>query len=124
MNANIRRMLVSGMVMPALDFLALFVAGALYPEYSHVRQVASDLGAAGAPYGYATAFNIALVAVGVSGLAGSLGLALGLLRLGAARSLAVMAGVVPAMPSLSLVLSGLFPLPSTTLVSSYCWSEF
>jgi len=112
MNVDIRRLLVAGMAMPALYFLALFIAGALYPEYSHVRQVASDLGAVGAPYGYATAFNIALVAVGLSGLAGSLGLALGLSRLGAARSLAVMAGLVPAMPSVSLVQSGLFPLPS------------
>ena len=112
MNVDIRSLLVAGMAMPVLYFLALFIAGALYPEYSHVRQVASDLGAVGAPYGYATAFNAALVGVGLSGLAGSLGLALGLLRLGAARSLAVMAGVVPAMPSLSLVQSGFFPLPS------------
>jgi hypothetical membrane protein len=112
MDITIRRLLLAGLAMPILYFLALLIAGALYPDFSHVRQPASDLGAAGAPYGYATAFNVALLAVGVSGLAGSVGLALGLWRLGAARPLAVMAGLVPAMPSISIIISGLFPLPS------------
>jgi hypothetical protein len=112
LDITIRRLLLAGLAMPVLYFLALLVAGALYPDFSHVRQPASDLGAAGAPYGYPTAFNVVLLTVGVLGLAGSVGLALGLWRLGAARPLAVMAGLVPAMPSISIAMSGLFPLPS------------
>jgi len=40
-------LLTVGVLMPALYFAALFVAGAFYPGFSHVRQVASDLGADG-----------------------------------------------------------------------------
>ena len=45
-----RSLLLTGTAMPVLYFLALFTAGSLYPDYSHIRQVASDLGAVGAPY--------------------------------------------------------------------------
>ena len=98
--------------MPVLYFAALFVAGAFYPGYSHVRQVASDLGATGAPYPYAAAFSIALIVIGLAGLAGSLGLAMGLRSEGVSGVRSAFAGIVPAMPSLSLIQSGLFPLPS------------
>lgn len=105
-------LLTAGILMPVLYFAALFVAGALYPGFSHVRQVASDLGADSAPYAYATAFSVALVFVGLFGLAGSLRLFMGLRRAGASRVRSAFAGLIPAMPSLSLVQSGVFPLPS------------
>ena len=98
--------------MPVLYFVALFAAGALYPDYSHIRQVASDLGAVGAPYAFAPLFNVALVGVALAGLAGALGLGLGLQKLGVNRLLSAVTGLAPAMPSISLGMSGLFPLPS------------
>ena len=105
-------MLAAGVGMPVLYFVALFAAGAFYPDFSHVRQPASDLGAVDAPYQFASAFNVSLVAVGVMGLFGSLGLSLGLRNLGVAGFLSLVCGIVPAMPSLSIVISGVFPLPS------------
>ena len=111
-NNATKALLAAGIAMPVLYFAALFVAGAFYPGFSHIRQVASDLGADSAPYAYATAFSVALVFVGLFGLAGSLGLFIGLRRVGAGRARSALAGLIPAMPSLSLMQSGVFPLPS------------
>ena len=107
-----KTLLFAGVGMPVLYFVALFAAGALYPDYSHIRQVASDLGAVGAPYVFAPVFNVALVGVALAGLAGALGLGLGLQKLGVNRLLCAVTGLAPAMPSISLGMSGLFPLPS------------
>ena len=98
--------------MPAIYFIALFTGGALYPDYSHMTQVASDLGAMGAPYDFATEFNIALLIVGLTGLAGALGLTIGLWKLAVSHSLSVVIGFTVAMPAVSLIISALFPLPS------------
>jgi|TARA_Y100000310_G_scaffold332997_2_gene409651 hypothetical protein len=46
------------------------------------------------------------------GLVGAVGLILGLGKLGVGRSLSVMTGLAPAMPSISIAMSGIFPLPS------------
>lgn len=59
-------LLAAGIAMPFLYFVALFVAGSFYPGYSHIQQVASDLGAADSPYRYAPLFNFALIAVGAA----------------------------------------------------------
>lgn len=107
-----RHLLLAGSGVPILYFAALFVAGALYPEFSHIKQQASDLGASDAPYTFAPIFNAALVGVAILGLAGAVGLTLGLPRLSASRSLAVATGLALAMPSLSIGQSGIFPLPS------------
>ena len=70
-----KTLLFAGVAMPVLYFVALFAAGAFYPDYSHIRQVASDLGAVGAPYAFAPVFNVALVGVALAGLGGALGAA-------------------------------------------------
>jgi len=84
-----RGLLFIGALMPILYFTVLIMAGFYYPDYSHIRQVASDLGAAGAV-----------------GLIGGFG------RLGASRLWALATSVTIITPALSLGMSGLFPLPS------------
>ena len=107
-----RRLLFAGSGVPILYFAALFIAGALYPEFSHVTQQASDLGALDAPYAFGLVFNTALVGVALLGLAGAVGLILGLPHLSASRSLSIATGLALAMPSISIGQSGIFPLPS------------
>lgn len=107
-----RSLLLAGSVMPLLYFFVIYAAGAFYPGYSHVRQVASDLGADGAAYPYAAIFNIGLLAVAVTGLAGALGLFWGLKKTRGGVILPALTGLTLAMPSISLGMSGLFPLPS------------
>jgi hypothetical membrane protein len=107
-----RSLLLTGAFMPVIYFVALFSAGALFPDYSHFRQVPSDLGADGSPYAFAAAFNFALLIVGLTGLIGALGLVVGLWKLGVNRFLSMASGMAPAMPSISLMMSALFPLPS------------
>lgn len=110
---NIERpLLLAGTCMPVLYFALLYVAALFYPDFSHIRQVASDLGATDAPYAYAPIFNIGLLTVAMTGMAGALGLAIGLGKLGSGRALALITGLSLAMPSISLGMSGLFPLPS------------
>ena len=99
-------------MMPIVYLGALLVAGLLYPDYSHVRQQPSELGANGAPYDFGWAFNLALVLSGFLGFCGALGVVMGLRHLQIGRLLATVTGVVPAIPSLALVLAGVFPLPS------------
>ena len=69
-NILTRMLLIAGITMPIIYFAALFIAGVLYPDYSHIRQLPSELGADGAPYEFAFAFNLALIIVGLCGLAG------------------------------------------------------
>ena len=108
----VKKLLFAGAIMPVLYFTLLYTAGALYPDYSHVRQVASDLGADGAPYGWALEFNIGLVYVGLAGIAGAIGLFQGLRRLGGGFILTSVTSTVIVLPSVIMVMSGLFPLPS------------
>jgi hypothetical protein len=96
--------------MPIVYFAALLAAGALC--YSHVSEVASELGAKGAPYAFATALNTALIVVGLTGLAGSFGLASGLQKLGVGKFLSIATGLTLAITAVSFAMSGIFPLPS------------
>lgn len=113
--------LVGGMATPVLYFALLFSAGAFYPDFSHVRQVASELGTDGAPYGGGAAFNLALVIIGFIGTTAAVGLVAALRRAGARTLLALLTGVTYAGPFINLMMSGLWPLPhswhsSVTLV--------
>ena len=69
-----RHLLLGGVLTPLTYFALLFAAGAFYPDFSHVRQVASELGADGAPYGGALAFNAGIVLVGLVGVGAAFGL--------------------------------------------------
>ena len=106
-----KHLLFAGVVTPVLYFTLLIVAGAFYPDFSHFKQVPSELGADGAPYGGAWAFNIGLVVVGLIGMAGAIGLFRGLQRVGAGNVWAVVTGLAMASPCVTWVTSGVFPLP-------------
>lgn len=108
----VKPLLLVGSLLPILYFVALYSAGLFYPDYSHIKQVASDLGAANAPYAFAGVFNIGLLMVAAAGLAGAAGLLSGLQKAGSGRLLAILTAITLAMPSISLAMSGLFPLPS------------
>lgn len=99
------------MAVPILYFALLFTAGAFHPDFSHVRQVASELGANGAPYGGTAVFNMGLITVGLVGCAGAAGLFTGLYRAGANTLLAALTAVTFAAPNITFVTSGLWPLP-------------
>ena len=106
-----KTLLLAGVVAPILYFTLLFVAGTFYPDFNHIKQVASELGADGAPYGGMWAFNIGLVVVGLIGMAGAVGLFRGLQRVGSGNLWAVVTGIAMASPCVTWVTSGLFPLP-------------
>lgn len=107
-----RTMLAIGTSTPFLYFAALFIAGLFYPDYSHVRQVASDLGAVGAPYDLANLFNVGLILTGLAGCLGAIGLFGGLMRTSSGIPLALATGLTVFAPSLTVVMSGAFPMPS------------
>lgn len=107
-----KTLLSAGVLTLPLYFALLFTAGAFYPDFSHVRQVASELGAPGAPYDGALAFNVGLVVVGCVGIAGAAGLFQGLRKLGAGFTVTLLASAAMASPLATLVMSGFFPLPS------------
>lgn len=107
-----KRLLLAGALMPVLYFVLLLTFGSLYPDFSHVRQVASDLGADGAPYDWAGAFNIGLVLTALAGTAGAVGLFQGLRKLGSNFILTVLVSVTIVSPMASQAMSGIFPIPS------------
>ena len=107
-----KTLLLAGVLTLPLYFALLFTAGAFYPSFSHVKQVASELGASGAPYDGALAFNVGLVAVGCVGIAGAVGLFQGLRKLGAGFTATLLTSAAMASPLATLVMSGIFPLPS------------
>lgn len=107
-----RLMLLTGVLTPILYAALLYTAGAFYPDFSHIRQLASELGADGAPYGGAPFFNVGLMLVGCAGFTGGIGLFKGLRVLGKGVFVALIASFTMSAPYLTLVTSGLFPLPS------------
>ena len=112
-------LLLAGVLTPPLYFALLFTAGAFYPGFSHIKQVASELGATGAPYDGALAFNVGLVVVGGVGIAGAVGLFQGLRKLGAGLTATLLTSTAMALPLATLVMSGLFPLPSPWHTNAY-----
>lgn len=94
---------------PLLYYVALFGGAALQEHYSHARQYASELGAAGAASPWF--FNALIVAAGFMAMAGGYALTAGLIALGGRRSGAVLAGISLAAWGFSTVMAGLYPMP-------------
>ena len=95
---------------PVLYFLTLAAGSAANPGYSDLAQMPSDLGrTSSALHG---AFNAGLVFSGCLGILAGAGLASGLAAGSGAHVLAWAAGMSWGVFALSLVVAGLFPLPS------------
>lgn len=109
---NEKNLLLAGVLVPFLYVAVLYAAGGLYPNYSHIVQIPSDLGADGAPYQWIGAFNIGLILVGVFGILSGVELFRGLLKLGRGKTLAVLTSLTVISVSVNMILSGVFPLPS------------
>jgi len=107
----VQKLLLGGISMPIVYFVALFGAGAVYPDFSHFSQTASELGADGAPYRWAWAFNVALILVGALGIAAAIGLFIGCRQLGIGVFLLVLTSIGIGLAMINMLMSGLFPLP-------------
>lgn len=95
---------------PVLYYFALLVGAATYPGYSHVRNYASELGAAEAPY--PAIFNVSIMLAGIAAVGAAALLPRGLAQLGGARTWSVLAAVALGLWGVAMVMGGLFPMPN------------
>lgn len=107
-----RLFLTAGVAMPFIYFASLFGMGLLYPEYSHMTQVPSELGADNAPYGYAGIFNSGLMLVGLASIEGAIGLFMVFREKGMTLALPLLTALTLFSFGLSFVIFGLVPLPN------------
>lgn len=104
-----KMLLKFGVAVPIIYFGTLLFAPLLYPGYSHRTQYASELGAAAAPYPYI--FNLAIIACGLSAIAGCIGIALALQRQFGAKVTAALTGIALLLWGAAMTMGGLFPMP-------------
>jgi len=104
-----RTLLRFGIAVPVLYFATLITASLTWPGYSHARQYASELGSAAAPHPWL--FNAGIVAAGVAGLLGGVGVARTLVAEGR-RVSGTLAGLALAAWSVGMLFGGLFPMPN------------
>ena len=95
--------------MPLLYYATLLVAGVANPVVP-AGAVPSMLGTAPAPY--PAIYNAGMVVTALAGIAGALGIALRLPKIGTGRVLGTVTALTVALSSLGLAEAGLFPLPS------------
>lgn len=106
--SSTRYLLLAGVAAPVLYFGTLFAAAATWPGYSHATQYASELGSANAPYPWL--FNAGILAAGLAGVAGALGILLFLVR--EQRAIAgVAAGLALSAWGVAMLFGGWFPMP-------------
>ncbi|HEX7704966.1 MAG TPA: DUF998 domain-containing protein [Thermoanaerobaculia bacterium] len=98
-----------GILVPFLYFGTLIVSSLLYPGYSHVRQYASELGAASAPY--PIVFNAGIVLFGLAILVALAGFGRALRALGAGRVLTTLFLLTLGAFGAGMVMGALFPMP-------------
>lgn len=103
-----RTLLRFGIAAPVLYFTTLIVASLTWPGYSHVTQYASELGSAAAPHPWI--FNAGIVATGVAGLLGGVGLARALGVRGRRWS-GRLAGVALSAWGVGMIFGGLYAMP-------------
>ncbi|HEX3463755.1 MAG TPA: DUF998 domain-containing protein [Candidatus Elarobacter sp.] len=104
-----RALLAAAIAMPFLYFATLIVAGIANPSIP-LGAVPSMLGTAPAPQ--PAIYNAGMIVTALAGLAGALGIALQLPKIGAGRVLGTLTALAVALSSLGLAEAGLFPLPS------------
>jgi hypothetical protein len=92
-----------------LYFASLIIASLTWPGYSHVTQYASELGSAAAPY--PMIFNYGIMAGGLLGILGGLGVALHFANDGRWLS-GLLAGLALSAWGASMVFGGYYPMPN------------
>jgi hypothetical membrane protein len=103
-----RMLLRAGIAAPVLYFATLIVASLTWPGYSHVTQYVSELGSAAAPH--PGLFNAGIVATGLAGLLGGLGV--GFHFAGAGRRWSgAFAGLALGAWGAGMIFGGAFPMP-------------
>lgn len=104
-----RALLKLGIAAPLLYFGTLVAASLTWPGYSHVTQYASELGSAAAPQPWI--FNAGIVATGIAGLLGGVGVGRSLAAEGR-RISGALAGAALAAWGAGMIFGGLFPMPN------------
>jgi hypothetical membrane protein len=104
-----RRWLLAAVLVPVLYFANLLVAGLLYPGYSHITQVPSDLGAVGSPH--PAVFNLGLLLTAIALFLAAGALARAARALGADPSLMRGIALILLIASLYFVIVASLPLP-------------
>ncbi len=108
---NTRRMLLVGIVMPIFYFIVLYGFALINPDYNSFTQFPSEIGAIGAPYRYGNIFNICVIITGMMGVVAGVGLYRGMIDLRLSALFAVISALTLIMPSINMIMSGVFPLP-------------
>lgn len=103
-----RALLRAGIAAPVLYFLTVIVSSLTWPGYSHVTQYVSELGSAAAPY--STLFNAGIVATGLAGVLGGMGIA-GTLRDAGRPWSGGLAGLALSAWGIGMIFGGAFPMP-------------
>lgn len=67
-NSLLRRLALAGVIGPVLFWMVVVVLGAVTPEYSHVSDFVSALGAVHAPYGMVQQANFVMLGAGILAL--------------------------------------------------------
>ena len=93
----------------AFYYFGLLIGAATYPGYSHVKNYASELGAAAAPYPWL--FNGSIILTGAAGLLGARMFVSAFRTTGASRGWLIAAAVALGLWGVSMVMGGLFPMP-------------
>ena len=105
-----RVLLRCGIASAFIYYANLIVFGLLNPNHDPIVQPPSYLGVAGMHY--AALFNLGLIAVGATVIAGAIGLYLGLRRIGSNLVLTVLTAVTGVVFGVTMAMAGLFPMPS------------
>lgn len=106
-----RTLLTAGVAMPFLYFIMLFGLGFLYPGFSHMVQVPSDLGAVDAPYAFGPLFNLGLMSVGILAIAGAIGTFQAFRKHGVSMGLSLTTALLFCLFGISYLLFAYYPLP-------------
>jgi hypothetical membrane protein len=105
-----RALLRCGISVPIIYYANLVVFGLLNPTHDPVVQPPSYLGTP--DMRYAELFNLGLMLVGVTLIAGAVGLFLGLRRIRSNLILVLLTSVTCAIFGVAMAMAGLFPMPS------------
>lgn len=98
-----------GVIVPFLYFGTVILSALTYPNYSHVRQYASELGSANARYPYI--FNVGIVLTGLATLVSLTGFRTALRTLRSNETTTWLFLVSLAAFGIGMVMGGLFPMP-------------
>ncbi len=104
-----RTLLTAGVAVPFLYFGNLLFSALFYPDYSHIRQYASELGSAAAPHPWI--FNTGVSVTALAVVAAAVGFHFALRRLGARPLLTALFVLALALFGVGAVFGALFPMP-------------